>query len=288
MRCHVIVLGFVSACFSGLWIPPCLGQAQKASPPAYSKAANNGNTKEMDDLLADWEKRSAQIKTLRATFTRSDKEAVAGVTRNFRGEAELKAPDLAYLDFREYVKPNELNAIHERIVCTGQEVLQYVAETKQIFVFPLAKQEKQRIMEEGPLPFLFNMKVQEAKRRYRMQLLKAQNPNQYLIHIIPLQEMDKKGFKEALVLLNKETFLPDAIKMTGPNGKDTQTFKFLGIHVNQPVDESKFKAVAFRGWKVVVNPGPDGAAGGGAQAAGGPPAAGAAQPAMKPARRTAR
>ena len=56
----------------------------------------------------------------------------------------------------------------ETIVCGQNDVWQYLYEGKQIFIFPLAKGERQRALDEGPLPFLFNMKAKEAEERYEM------------------------------------------------------------------------------------------------------------------------
>ena len=60
---------------------------------------------------------------------------------------------------------------YERIICTGKEVWQYRSDTQQIFIFPLGKDEQKKAIEEGPLPFLFNMQADDARQRYQMTLI---------------------------------------------------------------------------------------------------------------------
>ncbi len=89
-----------------------------------------------------------------------------GGEEHYQGRALFKAPGLAWIDFRKVVDPKQPNpktVAHERIVCTGQEVWQYRSDTQQIFIFPLEHDAQKRALAQGPLPFLFNFRADDAK-----------------------------------------------------------------------------------------------------------------------------
>src|SRR6185437_14621758 len=113
------------------------------------------------------------------------------------GRAILRGPNLAFLDFQKYVKNEKTGKTelkpHERIVCTGTEVWQYRSDTRQIYIFPLEKQNQKRALEEGPLPFLFNMKAAEAEARYEMTLV-DETPRFFVISVNPLLKIDMESF----------------------------------------------------------------------------------------------
>src|SRR5437588_480929 len=83
-------------------------------------------------------------------------------------------PDPACLEFRKYKVDNDGKLLqplqlesepNERIVCTGKDVLQYQWDVKEIYVFPLEKEVRQKALQQGPLPFLFNMRAADARKR---------------------------------------------------------------------------------------------------------------------------
>ncbi len=236
---------------------PNAPQARAVDPEAARK---------MEELLVQWEQRSQNDKTLYAQFTRTDKSDAWPTPKKFEGQALLQSPNLACLDFQEVTKDHPKGTFHERIICsTDSKVYQFLGPTKQVFVYPLAREERRRALEEGPLPFLFNMKVDEAKRRYHMDLVQERpaangKAGAYVIRIIPIQAIDREEFSQALVLLNQETFLPDALQLYSPSGKDTKTFVFKKVVRNATLLPSNFDgagmAAKFRaqGYKVVENP----------------------------------
>lgn len=252
---------------------------QKAARPALTPEQLAANQKQMDQLLAQWEARSAQVTSLSVGLERIDRNPVWNDTTQYSGVALLKSPNLACLEFNKNVaeegKPAKM-VQHDRIVCTGKEVYQYLYETKQIFIYPLALEDRKRALEEGPLPFLFNMKAADAKVRYNMSLI-DQNEKECLIGIVPRLQIDQESFGRAFVWLNKETFLPNKLLLIAPNGKDTQEFKIKNIQVNKEINPQFLSGGVFNGWKVVRNPKPEDLK---SQQAGGAAAAGNTRPAQ--------
>jgi TIGR03009 family protein len=250
--------------------PNSIGQG--APQNAQRFAVKIDDQRKMDNLLAKWQEQSANIKTLDAKFTREDFSATFEEKTVYAGRAILKSPDLAFLDFQkisENGKAVNPPVAYEQIRCTGKEVFHYRNPTHQVFVYPLAKEDRKRALEEGPLPFLFNMRADEAKKRYNL-VLHTETPTQYIIKIEPRVAIDREAFIRADVALDKNTFLPDALRLHAPNGKDTQTYRFKGdnlsVETNKRVNEKNFQGFEPAGWKLIYNPSPDGTSQGPANA----------------------
>jgi TIGR03009 family protein len=239
------------------------GQAQNVPAPI--------DPKKLEVLLNTWEQNSANLRTLDVRMTRTDRSPAWDEDDHYEGRAMFKTPNRAWLDFRKEkeVKDPKTGAKtlkfvpHERIVCTGTEVWQYRCDTSQIFIYPLEKDVQQRALEEGPLPFLFNFKVAEAKKRYVMTLV-DDAPGAPTIRIIPLLEIDKQSFKVAWVTLDRQVFLlPRRIFLVAPDGKSSKDFQLqLAPQVaNCDVRDENFRPdtrpEATKGWKIVRNPGGD-------------------------------
>jgi TIGR03009 family protein len=235
-----------------------------AAPRPTAKAvAPAPDPRKMDRLLAEWEAQSAQTTSMVAEFVRTDVDTVWNSTTKYTGQAILKSPNYACLEFRKIVDPKQPPKFHERIICSGDKVYQFTNDSKQIFVYPLDPNERQRALEEGPLPFLFNMKAIDARHRYEMTLAN-ERPDQYLIKIVPLQQVDREAFSIAWVWLDGKTFLPKRLDLINPeNGKDKKSFTFTKIARNANVDMANFdgekvaRIMVAKKWDLVENPGPD-------------------------------
>ena len=237
---------------------PAQAQTPNRLPPIADQQLAR---KRMEEVLARWEQQSAGIRTLDATFTRIDNNVAWNDKVNFMGRAILKSPNLAFLDFRRFDEEKKEFSLYEQIRCTGTEVYHYRNPTRQIFVYPLAPDQSQRALEEGPLPFLFNFKAAEALRRYEMTML-SETMTHYYIRIRPREQIDREAFVQADIQLDKVKFLPDALLLVAPNGKDTQTYHFntpgAYIKPNVAVNATNFQGQVPPNWQVVRNPGPDG------------------------------
>ncbi len=274
--------------------------SQAQAPPRQNPGVGNAPAvvqrpkKEMGALLADWERQSALLKTLDVKIVRIDKSEKWGVDETFEGRAILKAPNLAMLHFDSVVQqPGQPKKLvpHEQIRCTGNEVWQFNFGAEIVAVFPLDKDERKRALEEGPLPFLFNMKKAEALARYEMVLVK-ESPEQksYIISVTPKQTIDQESFSKAFVVLDMEFLLPKRIFLISPNGKDSKDYQLNDIKPNIKVSDANFQPVVpmkaakvdgkVQPWKVDRNPGGD-------VRPAGPNNGPAVQPALRPGTRPA-
>lgn len=242
--------------------PAAAPGAAAGTAPAQAAARPAPDPQRMSVLLVDWEARSKTTKTLYAKFTRDDVIDDWDEKTQYDGAAFLQSPNLAYLNF-EKVGADGKKTFNERIVCTGDRVYQFLADSKQVHMYALSQEDRLKAMEEGPLPFLFNMNAADANKRYRMQLVE-ENAELALIAIYPLQDVDREAFSRAYVWLNKSTFLPSKIQLMDPsNPKNSKTFRFSDVRRNVEVKPAYFdglgqsRQVAQAGWDLVPH-GPDG------------------------------
>jgi TIGR03009 family protein len=236
--------------------------AQQARPSdAARRPVNTPDPARMKLLLTAWERQSAQFTTLDVRIARVDSSPAWGEER-YLGRAILKSPNRAWLDFQKIVRNaagKDVPVPHERIVCTGKEVWQYRSDTHQIFIYTLDRQNQKRALEEGPLPFLFNMKAADAEARYDMTLV-TENDAFYVISVVPRLQIDRESFLKAFIKLNKKTFLPDRIYLVSPDGKSTKDFTLTGVKPNAAVAEENFLGKPLpKPWAIVRDPvaGPD-------------------------------
>jgi TIGR03009 family protein len=228
--------------------PPGRGPALAPAPAVAEQAKR----RQLTAILQEWERRSAVLSALEASFTRVDTSWAFEQKDVYVGTASLKRPDLARLEFYKVdrtVQPPRWVA-HERIVCTGSAVLQYTFPTKQIFVYPIPREERKRALEEGPLPFLFDMHARQLEARYRL-ALRGEERDAYVFDVVPLLNHDKEVFGRARLWLNTRTFLPDKLLLYDLNGKDTKEYTFRAIRTNPALDPGLFKPEGQPGWTIV-------------------------------------
>jgi TIGR03009 family protein len=238
------------------------------APVGQAKAVPN--QAQMQQLLKDWERQSAQLKTLDVWIYRIDRLPAWDEETHYEGRAVFKSPQLAYLNFKKIKTQRNaqgklvpvadpknpkkrLTTPDETIICGVNEVWQYLHPVHQIFVYPLAKEQRQRALDEGPLPFLFNMKAQEAQARYEMKL-SSETPKYYSVVVRPRLREDKEAFRTAQIILDKEWLLPVQIVLISPDNKSYKDFRFEHILRNADVDMNWFQGRPLKNWKLDRNP----------------------------------
>ncbi|WZO99676.1 outer-membrane lipoprotein carrier protein LolA [Isosphaeraceae bacterium EP7] len=235
----------------------------KPAVPPLSPAEIAARQKKMDDLLVRWEASSKKVTQLDVHMTRIDRSE-NWPAEWYDGRAILKAPHFAMIDFRAIeIDPATKKPVkgpdgkakskaHQKVICDGSNVWEYKDETKQIFIFPLGKEQKEKALLEGPLPFLFNMRAAEATKRYKMTWKEEKN-DATIIEIVPRLDIDRDSFSRALVRLNNTTLMPDAMILYDPNGNDWQEYSLDDVRPNAKINDDNFKGVMLAGWKVEKN-----------------------------------
>lgn len=257
-------------------------EAPKLDPEAQAR---------LDKVLSEWEDRSKTIQSLDAVFYRLDKNNVVGEIEFFEGRVMLQGPNKAVLDsmkldldsknkdeaktFAEALKwrralqgpanaaedpiPKAKKAFHERIICTGDAVLHYVNDVKKVYEYPLAAEDREAALQQGPLRFLFNMRKEEVLRRYVMRLVNEEDTTYYTLQVVPKLDIDRNAFAQAMVKLSRKTFLPDFLVLVDPNGNQ-QTYYLAQVRPNVKISEANFAhdPATWKklGYELVKNPPP--------------------------------
>ena len=135
----------------------------------------------------------------------------------------------------------------------------------------MPEDDRERALEEGPLPFLFRMDVDAFKRRYQA-VLKEETDRYYRLGIYPLHPVDREAFYVAALYLDKRTLLPLKISTLAPNMKDTQDYVIKKVMLNDQLAHVTDRTFSWTAeteqwarqqnppWKIVRNPPPGQAA----------------------------
>jgi hypothetical protein len=123
--------------------------------------------------------------------------------------------------------------------------------------FEIPEEQRGQNIIDGPLPFLFGMKADQAKRRYVLQLLEPNShyPDDFYIRVLPRRREDAVNWSEARVILSSQTYLPQAVILEHP-GKSETVHRFNPISINE-TNWEKIKEKLFGGnpFKVKIPPG---------------------------------
>lgn len=222
------------------------GGEQKA--PALPRITPEEQAK-VDELLRRWEAHTGDIKTLRGQFGRITYNEVFGTKTEDTGSFVYKAPDKGKFWVDTEGDP-------EKWICNGEEILQFNDETKQVKKITLPEELRGEHIRKGPMPFLFGMSAGELRRRYWLKISK-ETKTHYWLEAYPLQREDAANFRVAQLILDKNTFLPFAIKLHDPNGKNSRVYTLHNLKRNVIVLDAEFHPPLF-GWKVVTVPAGDG------------------------------
>ncbi len=267
----------LSGCVTGGWLlsPDCApAQDQPARVklhPENGGAANETKRprpdpgsiavqlpEELEDLLRDWEKKSAQIKRMEGKFERFVYDNVFLVQKCATGDFWYAFPDKGRMDFKprpiedanakvsrgggpdgEPVQFTAQSDSQQKWVCTGNEIFIINEEQKLFDRVEIPPHLQGTNVVNGPLPFLFGMKAEQAKDRYFLSLGDKHNPDGRIggrrqLHIVaaPRKEMDAKEWRRAEVILEPTHFVPTAIRLIDPTGNRETVYTFYGLKLN--------------------------------------------------------
>ncbi len=202
---------------------------------------------ETEQVLKDWEQHTAGFKKLRGEFYRHKYDHTFEVDKCAKGKFAFEAPDKGNYELvpaeikkgEASRKKNKAGVPYtlqpdqaERWVCNGKEVIRIDEQEKTYEKVPIpAEKQGERII-DGPLPFLFGMKADSAKQRYKeIKLHGKTNENEIWLLVIPRLESDAMNWKQALVIIDRKTYVPKAVMLTDPSGAET-VHTFSNVEVN--------------------------------------------------------
>lgn len=199
---------------------------------------------QVDQALAQWERRNQQIKTFDSQFKRWSYDVVfADPQKPLQpkfveiGTLKYAAPDkgLFRLD-KEERDGKELpidNARAEHWVCDGRSVYEYNPAKKQVIEHKLPPELRGKAIANSPLPFLFGAEAKNLKQRYFIRLVTPQDvQGQTWFEAYPRFQGDAANFHRAIFIITTQGMLPYALRIEQPNGKNHMVYQFFDVTVN--------------------------------------------------------
>lgn len=228
---------------------------QKQIRPAGGPLRVDNVPPQLLKILKDWEHSSAKLKKLQGEHVRWEYDYVFGVVKRNLGKFYYESPDKGRIDLKpdkDAVKPvsgkppvdqrkhwenGKLVAFKiqegqsERWYCDGQLITQVdeVAKTALQILIPKENQGERII--DGPLPFLFGMPADKAVLRFDLKLI-SNKDGKATIHAIPKLRADAANYRLAQIILDLDTYLPDAVRLIDPAGTKETVFLFKKMQAN--------------------------------------------------------
>jgi TIGR03009 family protein len=190
---------------------------------------------ELEKVLKDWEERSSQIHDLQGEFDKYEYNEVFLTEKHSAGKFYYLHPDKGFYNVEG--KKTALQGQKgwkaepgkdERWLCDGKVIYAIRDSDKSYEKHDIPPEQQGKNIMDGPLPFLFGMKSEEAKKRYILKLVK-QEKGTIWIEATPRRQQDIANWTKATVIIDAKTFLPKAVKLQQPGegAWTTHTFRNL-------------------------------------------------------------
>lgn len=211
--------------------------ANPAAPAAQQVQApfqlNPNEQRELEQVLAFWEKSSQKVARFESPVTRRKYDNQFGrpedkLVSQDEGKVWFEAPDKAAFKIEK--------GPAEHWICTGKSIFVYDFKQKVINEFPLPPEMQGKGITEGPLPFIFGAKADQLKRRYYLRAKISPDKTEVLLEAHPRFFEDSRNFRMAEVILKLnqagDALLPHAVQIHEPNPSRRTTFVFEEAAVN--------------------------------------------------------
>lgn len=243
---------------------PVEGQGQQAGA---ANAQQPQMTRELWQLMTDWSRSSSKIEHLYgkherhvynlAFETEQISEGVFGYAKPDKGRIEMKPVEITQklIQARNHPSarverkvlpdgkpgaPFDLKAdSSERWLCDGEKVYDIDDAKREARVVQLPPDQRGENIMNTPLPFLFGMPPDKAAERFNITLEKDYRPEQQFValSVTPRTRQDSDNWCLAQVILNTQTWLPEAVKLTDPAKTKRTLYKFTEMKTGVPLTE---------------------------------------------------
>lgn len=210
-------------------------------------------------LLSDWERGSAQIKTLQGRHERRIYDDTFKVEKLANGEFYYSGPDKGRIDISKIEitkkmvdarndpsarverdasgKPYTLKSDeNRRWICDGARLFDIDDQRKEAMVTNLPPESRGANIMNTPLPFLFGLPPERALERYSIKINdinEKSNPPYADLTVHPRWPRDARNWKEARIYLNTENYLPIAVKLIDPAETKRTVYTFRDPKINR-------------------------------------------------------
>ncbi|MHC5539117.1 hypothetical protein ACYOEI_12935 [Singulisphaera rosea] len=248
-------------------------QAQSDFAPARQAEAPrpgevNANDPRLQEILTLWEKRGVS-KSLDVAYTKVVTLAppLDFKKDRFAGRIVIDRPTNRAV-FKEIKQVGDLWEPHQRILLTGGRLYRYRPDASSIVEIPHNPAELRGranmtvlagftkaftldyncMLQGHQLPFLFDMNVAEARRRYKEITLVRESLSTALITLTEAAGAGIGTELHAMIEVDKKTWLPKRVVWYGP-GQATCVFSFTQIKRDGPVREEDLAVIPIERWK---------------------------------------
>lgn len=156
-----------------------------------------------------------------------EKEATAAKTEKRRSQVRVGKTGKPFMLVQE--QP-------ERWSCDGQRVYSVDMEKKEAIVAQLPADMQGKNIMDSPLPFLFGMPPEKAKRRFTIFFTGGKfdpKSGKAYLTVYPRLPQDAQTWRQADVILDLKEFLPLAVQLLDPAGTKITVYKFRDFKKNQ-------------------------------------------------------
>ena len=234
--------------------PPAQLQASAPLAPAWIPL-NPKHQEYVDQVLTYWEFKSSKINRYRCAFRRWEYDPVFGPQDTFKtyseGSIKYSQPDKGLFRVEkmvQYEAPSQAGGkpgykpageeMFEHWVCDGEWVFNFDHQRKRLVQTQLPPDMRGKAIGNGPLPFLFNAKADDIKRRFWLRVITPTGvQNEYHLEAVPRTQEDAANFKMIHVIIDESDYLPKAMVVFDRNYSPQRTpsrttFEFLDRDVN--------------------------------------------------------
>jgi TIGR03009 family protein len=224
----------------------------QVQPESQPQIENIEVSPAVQQLLEFWEAKSSEVNQLYGEFDRYSYDSDFGVEKRGQGRLWFEAPDKGRIDITpsddvptepNNINPDKLRADgqpfqilpdnNERWICNGERVFAINDDDRTYAELSIPPQFQGENIIDSPLPFLFGMQAERAKQRYIIEIGPMHNPDGRIegaalnVHVIvrPRWEQDAREWTTAEILLNPDTFLPNAVRITGGTHEEVYVFR---------------------------------------------------------------
>lgn len=208
--------------------------------------------KYVDEILKYWEFKSSQVKRYRCNFRCWEYDYVYGPRDTFVsysiGEVKYSAPDkgLFRATRKQQYQPPKVQGGKptyaevpdrdlEHWVCDGHWIWQFNYQQSKLVQYELPPEMRGKAIANGPLPFLFNAKAEDIKRRFWIHAIAPNEKKQdeYWLEAVPKTGEDAADFGLVHFIIDQKDFLPKVIVLFKPgNSGSRTTFEFTDREIN--------------------------------------------------------
>lgn len=223
------------------------------SAPAWGQLPEDPQerAKWRDAVLDNWESVMTKVQTLEAQCERTTDDKVFNNKDVYRGTAKFMKGGGTGLTSRASLYMQNANnpKVYEHLILSGAFLYEVAPSAKEIRVHKLPEPQPGQNVDNNLLALLFGMKAKEAKDRYQIDLVKA-DQHYFYLRVEPKKQNDKADFSVAQLALVRATYLPRQLEFQQAN-KNVVRWDLPSIQTPANLRAADFEPPALpAGWKM--------------------------------------